>query len=225
MHFTLRTPRGPAVDPTNRLAAAVTAAAAALHLVLAPAAHAGANTGVQAYLSWSATSQVSDIAAAPVNNLYVRLSRTGGLTYLGGEVAISWDPATNFAGTCFAHIGTVYKTSSGATCTYLNRGTATPVVVTDDISQFHVAWTNSTASTGCTYGAIIQIQFETDGCIYGQGCFSLNYAATLDTAGRVDQAGLANSIVTVGGGGSHTCDGYTPAEPTTWGAVKALWHP
>lgn len=204
---------------------ALTAVAASLACAAVPSAHAGTNAGVQAYLSWSATSQVTDTSPAAVNYCYIRLSRSGGLTFSGGEIFVSWDPATNFAGTCFAHIGTVYKTSSGTTCTYLNRGGASPIVVDDNISQFHVAWTNSATSTGCTSGAILQIQFETDGCTQGQGCISLNYCATLDASGRVDQATLASPIVTVGGGGSHTCDGYTPVQSSTWGAVKALWHP
>ena len=211
----------------RRIAKRVGAALAtfAATLLCTTVAHAGSNAGAQVYLSWNPTSQVSDANPAAVNYLYIRAVRSGGLTFSGGEIAISWDPATNFAGTCFAHIGTAYKTSSGATCTYLNRGTATPIVVTDDISEFHVAWSNNAASTGCTSGAIIQVQFETDGCVQGQGCFALNYAALLDTSGRIDQATISNAIVTIGGGGSHTCDGYTPVRSTTWGAVKALWHP
>ncbi len=219
----------PRLDLTTRLRQGALrdacAALVCLALAIAGSAHAGSNAGTAAYLSWSATSQVTDTSPASVNNAYVRLYRSGGLTFAGAEIFVSWDPATNFAGTCFAHIGTVYKTSSGSTCTYLNRGSAAPIVVDDNISQFHVAWTNSATSTGCTSGAILQIQFETDGCTQGQGCVSLNYCATLDASGRVDQATIVAPIITVGGGGSHTCDGYTPVEATSWGAVKALWHP
>src|SRR5438046_5165605 len=112
-------------------------------LPLASLAFAGQNSGALAYLSWSPTSQVNDMGCAAVNNLYVRIERAGGISFTGAEIDLTWMPPGNDAG-CFDHIGTVYKTSTGTTCTYLNRGSAVPVVYADDPNHFHVAWSNAT---------------------------------------------------------------------------------
>ena len=192
-------------------------------LCVAGTACAGQNSGALAYLSWSPTSQVTDTAAGATNNLYVRFSRDAGLSFKGGEIDVTWDPPSNGAG-CFDHLGTNYKTSSGTTCTYLNRGSTVPVVTDDSETHLHVAWANNSTLTGCTSGAAIQIQYETDGCSDPTGCFSLNYASTLDGNNDVDVATIITSVVTVGGGGGHSCL-QTPVAPSTWGGIKALYKP
>jgi hypothetical protein len=135
---------------------------------------AGENAGAKAWLSWNPLMQVTDTTPAATNNLYIRVTRDAGLSLLGAEIDLTWNPAGDGAG-CFDHIGTNYKTSAGTTCTYLNRGTTVPVVTADDPSHLHVAWANHAIVTGCTAGAIIQIQFETDTCEGPmQGIFFLN---------------------------------------------------
>src|SRR5438093_6407513 len=94
-------------------------------LLFASSAVAGMNAGGEAYLSRSPTSQVTDTAPAAVNNLYVRVDKI--TQFKLAEIDITWEPAGNGTG-CLDHINTVYKTSSGTTCTYLNRGSAVPVI-------------------------------------------------------------------------------------------------
>ena len=194
-------------------------------LCVAGAAFAGANSGAQAWLSWSATTQVTDTPAtvATTTNLYVRFTRTGGLSFKGGEIDITWDPASDYVG-CFDHTGTTYKTSTGSTCTYLNRGSAVPVVVADDASHFHVAWACPSASpTTCTAGAGIIIAMELDTCADPTGCISLNSAITIDSNNVQDVCSIGNAVVTVAGGGVHKCLQAVPVRSTTWGAVKNLY--
>jgi hypothetical protein len=45
----------------------------------------------------------------------------------------------------------------------------------------------------------------------------------LDSDNNVDVATIMTAIVTIGGGGSHTCV-ETPVEPATWGKIKSLYH-
>jgi hypothetical protein len=166
---------------------------------------------------------VTDTNAAATNNLYVRYVAAIGqtLAFKGAEIDLIWNPPGDGGG-CFDHIGTNYKTSSGTTCTYLNRGTAVPVVTADDPNHLHVAWANNSCLTGCTAGAGIQVQFETDACGDPTGCFALTQALLLDCSSVIDVALIAGPIATVGGGGTHMC-GVTATEPSTWGHIKALY--
>src|SRR5262245_6783204 len=128
-------------------------------LLLAATAFAGNNPGTMAYLSWSATSNVTN--TTNLNPfLYVRYVAATGKTldFLGAEVKILWSPVGDGAG-CWDLTNVVYKTSAGATCTYLNRGSAVPVA-TIDAGDADISWANTTGLTGCTAGAICQIQFE-----------------------------------------------------------------
>ncbi len=192
-----------------------------LLLCFAGSALAGNNAGAQAYLSFSATTQLTDAAASALNNLFVRYVRTSApLEFKGGEIDLTWDPASDGAG-CFDKLSQLYKTAT--TCTYLNRGLAVPVVTIDDPNHLHVAWANNSTLTGCTAGAGLQIQFQTDGCADPTGCFSLNQALILDSQNVVDATPVASGICTIGGGGSHHC-GVTAAEPKSWGTLKSLYR-
>ena len=195
--------------------------------VTAVAAFAGNNSGVSAYLSWSPTSNVTDTAASAANNLYVRYVAAVGKTleFKGGEIDLIWDPPGDGAG-CWDHIGTSYKTSSGTTCTYLNRGSAVPVITADDPNHFHVAWANNSTLTGCTAGAGIQVQFETDLCADPAGCVGMTLARTLDGQNNTDDAVIAGPVATVAGGGSHlpACQPVSPVQPTTWGKIKGVFR-
>lgn len=197
-----------------RLRRAATFAAGLAALATLPLqASAGSNAGANAYLTWNATDRnVTDTSPAAANNLYVYIERgTNKLQFKGGEVDLTWDPASDGLG-CFDHIGTTYKTSSGTTCTYLNRGSAVPVATVDDEHHFHVAWANTSSLTSCSAGAIIQIQFETDGCADATGCFTLNSCLLLDSSNNQDQATVVGSHATVLGGGTH-CNGGVNQPP------------
>lgn len=193
-------------------------------LCVAGAAFAGNNSGTTAYLSWSATTNSYDLAfsGATQNNMYVRITRSGGIDFKGGEIDLTWDPASDGLG-CFDHVATSFKTSAGTTCTYLNRGTNLPVVTDDSAAHFHVAWANTTPFAGCTAGAIIQIGFEFDGCADPAGCISLNSVILIDSQNVQDVCSLGNGIVTVNGGGAHNC-AATPVQATTWGHIKANFN-
>jgi hypothetical protein len=169
----------------------------------AATAHAGKNPGVTASLSWSATSQVSDTNPSATNNLYVRFTAAPGetLSFKGAEIDLRWDPPGDGAG-CRDHIGTVYKTSSGTTCTYLNRGSVVPVVTADDPDHLHVAWASNSSLTTCSAGAVIQIQFETDACVDAGTKFILCGAIILDENNQIDVITGLGSPVTISGGGT-----------------------
>ncbi len=101
-------------------------------LLLMPATlRAASNDGASAYLTWNASEKSASDLPAPsaVANLYVFLERAAGLCFKGAEIDLSWCPADSLAGDCFAHVGTAYRASESA-CSYLNRGTTIPVVLT-----------------------------------------------------------------------------------------------
>ena len=207
----------------NPLRATLSLALATLALAaFATTTHAGANQGATAYLSWSPTALLTDQPCAAINTLYVHVSRSGGISFRGGEIDLTWDPASNGLG-CMDHIGTIYKTSTGTTCTYLNRGSVVPVVTADDANHFHVAWATNTLLTSCTQGNIVVVQFESDLCTTCGACFSLNFVLLQDSASLLDTATITSGVVTLGGGGGHNCQLVTPAQPTTWGQVKSLY--
>lgn len=165
-----------------------------------------------AYLSWSATTNVTDkVGGWTSANLYVRFQDLHSF-FRGGEIDLTWDPASDFNG-CFDHIGTSYKTSSGTTCTYLNRGTAVAVTTADDAYHFHVAWsTPSSSPANCTAGVGIIIQFENDTCPTQAGCFNLNSAVIYTSSGGQELVNVAGPVATINGGVSH-CQASSPVDP------------
>jgi hypothetical protein len=189
-------------------ALALCALASALACVLAaPPACAGANAGASAYLLWSAvdTTRTNLTTPGAANNLYVYVKRPGGLSFKGGEIDLIWNPPGDPDAGCYAHTNTVFKTSAGTTCTYLNRGTVVPVVTADEPGHYHVAWANSSVLTSCTAGAIVQIEFAFDGCADAAGCFTLTAVTLLDASSFQDVATVVGVRATVLGGTSF-CD-------------------
>jgi hypothetical protein len=184
----------------------LSAASAGCSLIRTGTSYAAQNIGATASLTWSATDRSATDLIAPgaTNNLFVYVERPDGLAFKGAELDLVWSPPGDLDGECFAHIGTVYKTSSGTTCTYLNRGNSLPVVTADEPGHFHVAWSNPTPLTTCTAGTIVQIQFAFDGCADIPGCFILNSLTLLDAANRQDAAAIVGPVATVLGGG-ETC--------------------
>ena len=57
----------------------------------------------------------------PASKLYVYVQRPAGLDFHGAEIDLVWHPAGGDIDNCFTHIGTLYPTSGGTSCTYLNR--------------------------------------------------------------------------------------------------------
>lgn len=172
---------------------------------MAQRADAGANAGTRAFLSWSATDTTQTTLSSPgaVATLSIFVTNPAGLDFKGGEFDLLWNPPGNDDGTCFSHVATVFRTSAGTTCTYLNRGTTVPVTTADGQTHLHVAWSNASSFTGCTFGAIVQIQFAFDGCVSPpDGCFSLTGAWLLDGQNVIDQAAIASGTCLVGDGGA-----------------------
>jgi hypothetical protein len=186
------------------------------------------NDGAVGYLTWSATDPNMNNLTTPgaSNNLYLYLVREGGLSFKGAEIRITWNPAGDGAG-CFDRIGLTYKTSAGTTCTYLNRGTAVPVVYTDEPGSLGVAWANNSSLTDCTAGAAVQIQFEFDTCSDPTGCINMFYFALLDQNNRKASSDPAEGgTLTIGNANAMVNGGMncpTAVEPTSWGRIKALY--
>lgn len=203
------------------------AAVGLLTLTYAGSALAGpsqVNNGTFAYLAWSATDTTKTdlVGNAATANLYLIYRKPEGLTFKGGEIDITWTPPGDPGSGCFEHTGTSTKTST--LCTYLNRGTAVPIVLFDDPGHFHQVWANNMFSTGCTLGAGIQISFEFDLCATStpNGVITLNYVNLID-----DKNDVNDSISQADGGyGGVTLQqpvvtvNATPVQPTTWGAIK-----
>src|SRR5258705_2156724 len=59
-------------------------------LALAPSAMAVLILGAAMSASWSKDTIVTHADCAPVNTIYVRFSRVGGLTYAGGNLDLVW---------------------------------------------------------------------------------------------------------------------------------------
>ena len=99
------------IVPSIKKAATRVALAAVLVLPLCSVpkvSHAGGNNfGASAYLTWSATDKnVTDTNPAAINNLYVYLERAAKLSFKGGEIDLTWNPAGDGGG-CFDHVGTL----------------------------------------------------------------------------------------------------------------------
>ncbi len=74
-----------------------------------------------------------------------------------------------------------FRTGAGTTCTYLNRGTAVPVITRDDSTAFAVSWANSDILTSCTAGDALQLTFDLSGCAALSGAtFTLCQVTILD---------------------------------------------
>ena len=185
-------------------------------VVVSAEAGAGANPAAQATLSWTQTGATADIAhPAAVQSLYVRFS---GLTqFKGAEVDVIWSPA-DAHGTCAALAGSQFRTS--ADCTFLNRGTAIPIVDTDEPGRYHMAWAN-TLTSQCEAGIGVVLQFDFSSCTDFAGCYALAHAFVLDDANAIDECTLVANRLTVAGGGLGSCG--PESKSATWGHIKSIF--
>lgn len=191
-----------------------------LTMIMAGTALAGKNAGGKALLSWSATSQVIDVAGAQNLSLYVRL--TDMHEFKGAEIDLVWSPAGNQED-CFTVVSASYRTATS--CTYLNRGLVVPIVVADEPGHYHVAWANSDCATTCTEGAALQVLLDNTGCDAAPGCFRLTQTLALDCMNVVDELSVSDATCSVNGGdGGPFCPPPDPVEPKTWGGIKALYR-
>src|SRR5258706_4582523 len=79
-----------------------------------------------AQLSWSATSVQTNLTTpGAASKLYILVK--GVTNYLGAEFDVKWDPTGEPDSSCIGYSDPNIKTSSGTTCTYLNRGTAVQI--------------------------------------------------------------------------------------------------
>jgi hypothetical protein len=199
---------------------AILIAACAL-VVCAGPGKAGKNAGVVAGLSWNSERPTGDLPfSSSTQMLYVRFDNIR--EWKGAEIDLVWSPAG--ATGCVEHVGTNYRTGSGGSCTFLNRGTTVPIV-TDDVSgHLHVAWANNEELTGCSGGVGLVLQFDFSRCPSFAGCFALKSAAVLDGNNEVDVCGFSESHVTVAGGREGSCGTEPqPRKAATWGEIKATY--
>lgn len=126
-------------------------------------AAAAATEDAHAQLSWSASSIVTDLAS-PGTSVTLSLQLTSGVSYFkGGECEIRWTPAGDGV-SCLARSGVQFRTSSGTTCTYLNRGSVSAIELADAPGDYRVSWVGSQSLTTCTAGTIVQVTFDLSGC-------------------------------------------------------------
>jgi hypothetical protein len=185
---------------------------------VAPAtSHAGANASARASLSWSqaGTASVDIDRPSAVQSLYVRF--TGLRQFKGAEIDVVWSPADKGAG-CAAIAGSLFRTSGD--CSFINRGTSLPIVVTDLAGRYRVAWANTTTNTDCADGVGVVLQFQFDACAAFTGCYALVHAFVLDDANEVDECAVPNGALTIGGGAGGNCGGQSK---TTWGNIKSIF--
>ena len=118
-----------------------------------------------AQLAWSAVSSSEHDITNPGtdHNLYLHLT-SNVTSFKGAEIDLKWSPPGDPEAGCLVHTGSSFRTSSGTTCTYLNRGLSVPVTTVDEPGHLHLAWANSEAFTACTQGVALQLSFEFDGC-------------------------------------------------------------
>jgi len=169
-------------------------------------ARAQATDSLRAQLSWSSTNPSVANLTSPgeSSRLYLHLLH-GVSSYKGAELDVKWDPSGDPEAACIAHIATDFKTSTGATCTYLNRGTSLPIVDADEPGHFHVSWANSQAFAGCAAGAIVVMTFAFDGCEDATASFAVCSLSLLDSSNvRIDVPAESLGVpATVLGGGEY----------------------
>lgn len=188
-------------------------------------AKAGLNSGGTVSVSWSPDSFVFQADCAPVNTVYVTCKRSGGLTFAGGEVLLSWvfglpaparhDP-TGVDG-CISYLQSTFPQST--TCNALNDGSTT-VLTEETLSEsfggyVHLAWLNSETTTGCDSGLVAQVQIESDTCAPCGALVWLESATAFDGTSS-DFLAVNYASLFLGEGPSF------PVVPTTWGAIKDL---
>lgn len=167
-------------------------------------ARASENTLAAAQLSWSATSDVTSLSA-PGGSAALHLRLRGLTSFKGAEIAIRWAPASDIPSTCLVLEGAAFRTGAGATCTYLNRGVALPVVTRDDSTGYAVSWANSDAFTSCASGDAVQLTFDLTGCQALNGAsFALCQVTILDRFNGLRSVAPESlgSAVTLGAGES-----------------------
>ena len=186
--------------------------AACALLCLAPLARAGANTGATASLAWSGTSATDLASPGAVQTIDVHF---GHLTeFKGAEIDLVWAPED----ACVQTVSRLFRTS--ASCAYLNRGTAVPIVTTDDPGHLHLAWAcNGTAQ--CTDGIGLQLQFDLSSCGDAAGCFGLTKALVLDGQNATDACQVTGVPLTFRGGSADYC--RPGPRHTVWGKIKSIY--
>lgn len=162
-----------------------------------------ANDSAHAQLSWSATSLVSDLGA-PGSSVSLAIQLSSGVTsFKGAECEIRWTPVGDSA-SCLVRSGTLFRTSTGTTCTYLNRGTPVSLDLLDKPGRYRVSWTNSQSLTTCTGGTIAQITFDLSGCPSPPASFALCAVSLTDANGAVTtlpSSALGTPVTLAGGAG------------------------
>ncbi len=187
------------------------ASCAAVCLVLLPADGHAANENAQAQLSWSATSLVTDVAT-PASSVTLSVQLTSGVTsFKGGECEIRWRPLGD-SSSCLVRTSTLFRTSAGTVCTYLNRGTPVSIEVTDVPGTHRVQWTSAQSLNTCAAGTIAQFIFDLSGCAAPAASFSLCALSLNDANGGVTElpALQLGVPVTLAGGGSFTASCANP---------------
>ncbi len=176
----------------------------------------GFNWGGTCALSWNRDATVPSITnACGLQRLYVRLNDIKEVK--GAEFGLSWTPHEAVAGFTFGDAS--FKTAAYGTCGWLARDTVVTITVEPDTSGFRytVASAWSGLELACTSGAVAQmnINFES-GCVAAPVHFTLTYCKVIDHNGRINDMAIT---------GGATIDLLpTAQEPSSWGAIKALYR-
>ena len=187
-------------------------------LLLAPGlAHAGANSGASAFLTWAGKTSSDLPSPGATEKVLVNFDHLS--EFKGAEVILVWTPdsgCTNSIG--LEHQDLSFRTSG--TCSYLNRGTPVPIITADGPGILRVAWANSGIAT-CTGGVGLVIPFDFSACPSQGGCFGLASALVLDQANLVDTASLSGSGLTFRGGSATDCK--PGPRGRTWAKIKSIY--
>lgn len=188
-------------------------------LLLAPTmAHAGANAGAVAYLSWKG--QTSTDLPSPADGQVVYVNFKNLTDYKGGEVLLIWTPDSGCTeSTGLAHGDLSYPTSGACA---INRGTVVPIVAADGPGVLHVAWASDKSST-CTSGIAVAIPFQFGGCSSEGGCLNIASALVIDGQGQnlQDVATVSGTGLTFRGGSATDCK--PGPRGRSWAKIKSIY--
>lgn len=188
-------------------------------LLFAPSlAHAGANGGATAFLSWAGKTSTDLPSPTGTQNVYVNFDHIA--DFKGAEVVVIWTPDSGCSSnTGLSHMDLLFRTSGA--CTYLNRGTPVPIITDDGPGVLHVAWANSGSNSTCTSGVGLVIPFDFSSCGSQGGCMNLVSAIVLDHNNELDTVSLSGSGLTFRGGSATDC--RPGPRGRTWAKIKSIY--
>jgi len=168
---------------------------------------AGVNEGAVAYLSWSPTSVVADLAEMPAGPAYLYVRLEGVVDLSGCELELEWVPSGRPWSGCYEFSSGQHPSGSGTSCAWLMRGSQVEGTNAVTDSSWVVAFASDETNSACSSGNVARVLFDFTFCSGDvPGTFCLTYVKLTDSAGRQDTLLVGGGATVLGGDSSLVCE-------------------